>query len=168
MANSATVTAVLHRIDVAHQRFEQARLLLTDAQLLAPVLAGGRSGKDLLAHVTFWDQRLLYAIDPDDGPAAFRLAPPVIADIPYDEHWTDRVNERIWRLQRDQDLAAVTQAYVQTFTQLEQVLHSLSPHDILDPDGLSAVIGIPLLPLIEGVYEHYEEHTPDLERLRAQ
>jgi hypothetical protein len=167
MADPATVAAVLHRIDVAHQRFEQARLQLTDAQLLAPVLAGGRSGKDLLAHVTFWDQRLLYAIDPADGPDAFRLAPPVIADIPYDEHWADRVNERIWRLRRDQELAAVTRAYVQTFAQLEQVLHGLSPHDILDPDGLSAAIGIPLLPLIEGVYEHYEEHTADLERLRA-
>ena len=50
---------------------------------------------------------------------------------------------------------------------LEQVLHGLSLHDILDPDGLSAAIGIPLLPLIEGVYEHYEEHTADLERLCA-
>ena len=74
---------------------------MSDVQFRAARLPGGRSGKDLLAHLTFWDHRLLHAIAPQDGPQAFRLAPPLIADIPIDDQWVDSVNERIFQLNRD-------------------------------------------------------------------
>jgi hypothetical protein len=165
MANTPSLESIMRRIHVAQQRFEQARLRLAGEELLVRRLAGDRSGKDIIAHVTFWDQRLLHALEPEDGPDAFRLAPPIIADIPYGEDWADVVNERISRLMRDRDLAEITAEHQHTRARLMQVLGSLSHHDVFDLDGLSAVIGIPFLPLLEGVYEHYEEHAADLEDL---
>lgn len=37
--------------------------------------------------------------------------------------------------------------------------------DLNDPDGLSAVIGQPLRPLICGIYGHYEEHAHELAQI---
>ena len=165
MSSPTTVAEIVARIAAAHQRFDQTIASLSDAQLQEPWLPDGWSVKDVLAHVTFWDQRLLHAIAPDGGPNAFRLAPPLIADIPYNEHWTDRVNERIYQLNRERDLGAIKTELEQTRQRLRRVVGGLSEHDVFDADGLSAAIGIPFLPMLTGAYEHYEEHTQELEAL---
>jgi hypothetical protein len=41
----------------------------------------------------------------------------------------------------------------------------LSEKDLYDPAGISALIGQPVAPLIHGIYEHYEEHAHEFERL---
>ena len=37
--------------------------------------------------------------------------------------------------------------------------------DLYDPAGMAATIGQPVAPLICGIYEHYEEHAHEFERL---
>jgi hypothetical protein len=108
---------------------------------------------------------LLHAIAPDDGRHAFRLASSLIADIPYNDHWTDAVNERIYHLNRGRDLAAIKAEFDQTRQRLHRLVSTLSDHDVFDADGLSASIGIPFLRMLTGAYEHYEEHTEELETL---
>src|SRR5690348_12908340 len=120
MSTPTTVAEIVARIEVVHQDFAEQLALLSDAQLQEVRLAGGRSGKDLLAHLTFWDRRLLHAIAPEDGPDAFRLAPPLIADIPYDEQWADVVNERIFRLNRGRDITTIKAEFAQTCEELRQ------------------------------------------------
>jgi hypothetical protein len=43
----------------------------------------------------------------------------------------------------------------------------LSDTDLANPAGMAATIGQPVGPLICGIYEHYEEHAHELERLVA-
>jgi hypothetical protein len=43
----------------------------------------------------------------------------------------------------------------------------LSDKDLYDPEGISSIIGLSVAPLICGIYEHYEEHAHEFERLNA-
>lgn len=157
------IDAVVNRIAAAHGRFLNAIAPLTDTQLQAPVLENRWSVKDVLAHLAFWDGRLLHAVEPEGGAQAFRLAPPLIADIPWDEQWLETVNERIYTLNRDRALDDVRAEFDATRRRLLAVAASLSAHDVYDPDGLSALLGEPFAPMLLGAYEHYDEHSETLE-----
>ena len=162
-ATPATIEQIVSRIAAAHQRLVDAIAPLTDDQLQAPVLANQWSIKDALAHLAFWDQRLLHAIAPEGGKDAFRLAPPVIADIPFDERWLATVNERIYDLNRLRTLHEVQAEFAATRRRLLTVVSSLTLHDVFDPNGLSAALGEPFAPMLLGAYEHYDEHAEDFE-----
>jgi uncharacterized damage-inducible protein DinB len=166
MTTPATIAETVTRITSAHQRLLDAIAPLTSAELQAPLLSNDWSVKDLLAHLTFWDQRLLHAVEPEGGPDAFRLAPPVIADIPYGEQWTNTVNARIYELNRARHLRAIQTEFAETRRRVLAVVGSLTEYDAFDPNGLSAAIGIPFEALLRDAYEHYEEHTEELEALQ--
>ncbi len=165
MSTPQTVPELVVRIEAMHDRFAMALAHVSDAELEEERHPDSWSGKDLLAHLTFWDRRLLHAITPEDGPNTFRLAPPLIADIPYDRHWVERVNERIYQLNHGRDAASIRMEFDQTCLRLRAVVAALSEHDVFDPSGLSADLGEPFLPMVVGAYEHYEDHVPDLEAL---
>ncbi len=156
------IETIVARIKEVHQQFAAALDLISDPQLEAARLPGGRSGKDLLAHLTFWDQRLLHALAPGAGSPALRRAPPLVADIPYDYRWADAVNERIFHLNRGRDSATIKAEFARTCAALVQAVAALTEHEVVDPSGLSARLGEPFLPMLTGVYEHYEDHLSDL------
>lgn len=163
MSSPTTVGEIVARIEAVHEQFADALALIPDSQLQAPRLDGGRSGKDLLAHLTFWDGRLLHAIAPQEGPHAYRLAPPLIADIPYNERWADVVNDRIFHINRDRDIATIKAEFARTCAELRQAVGALTECDLFDPNGLSVLLGEPFLPMVTGAYEHYEDHLADLQ-----
>ncbi len=162
MSTPTTVSAIVARIEAVHAQFADALAVISDAQLQAARLPGGRSGKDLLAHLTFWDQRLLHALAPPEGPHAFRLAPPLIADIPFNDQWVDVVNARIFHRNRERDTTAIKAEWARTCGELRQAVGTLTEHDVFDPTGLSTLLGEPFLPMVMGAYEHYEDHWADL------
>ncbi len=160
-ATPATIEQIVTRIAAAHQRLIDAIAPFTDEQLQAPALANQWSIKDALAHLAFWDQRLLHAIEPEGGKDVFRLAPPVIADIPFDAQWLSTVNTRIYDLNRNRTLHEVQAEFADTRRRLLTAVSSLTLHDVFDPNGLSAALGEPFAPMLLGAYEHYDEHAED-------
>jgi hypothetical protein len=167
MSTPTTIQEILTRIEAAHKQFATALSQINDAQLEEARLPGGRSGKNLLAHLTFWDRRLLHAIAPEEGLHAYRLAPPLIADIPYNDQWADVANERIFHINRDRDIAAIKEEFTQTCSELRHTVSTLTEQDVFDPDGISALLGEPFLPMLTGAYEHYEDHIRDLQVVAA-
>lgn len=165
MSTHTTIGEIVARIEAVHEQFASALALISDVQLQEVRLAGGRSGKDVLAHLTFWDQRLLHAIAPPEGPDAFRLAPPLIADIPYNAQWADVVNERIFQINRGREIVTIKDEFARTCVVLGQTVLALTEHDVFDQHGLSALLGEPFLPMLTGAYEHYEEHLADLQKI---
>ena len=163
MSTPTTVVAIVALIEAVHEQFADALALIRDSQLQEARLHGGRSGKDLLAHLTFWDQRLLHALAPQAGPPTSRRAPPLIADIPYNDQWADVVNERIFHINRGRDIAPVKAEFARTCVALRRAVRALTERDVFDPNGLSALLGEPFLPLLTGAYEHYEDHLADLQ-----
>lgn len=158
-----SIAAIVERVRSAHDRLASAIAPLSDEQLQAPALDGGWSVKDVLAHLSFWDQRLLHAIEPISGAEISRMAPPAIADIPYDEQWLETVNARIYAVNRDRCLAGIQAENAATRQRLLSTVARLSPHAVYDPDGLSALLGEPFAPMLLGAFEHYEEHAEALE-----
>jgi len=156
------IETLVARIKEVHKQFAEALDLISDAQLEAARPPGGRSGKDLLAHLMFWDHRLLHALAPGEGSPALRRAPPLIADITYDDRWADAVNERIFHLNRGRDSATIKAEFARTCDALTQAVAALTEHEVVDPSGLSARLGEPFLPMLTGAYEHYEDHLADL------
>jgi hypothetical protein len=157
------IDEIAARVAASHDRLLEAVSLLTYEQLQAPVLANGWSVKDVLAHLAFWDQRLLHAVEPEGGPQVSRLTPPLIADIPYNEQWLTTVNARIYALNQGRDLAEVRAEFDATRRRLLVVAASLSPQDVSDLDGMTAPLGEPFSTMLLGAYEHYEEHAEELE-----
>lgn len=165
-AHTSELAAIVKRIDAAQQSFVQALSSFSDEQMTTTRMADGSTVKDMLAHVSFWDRRFMHAMQPEP-PDAFRLATPEIADIPYKEHmqWADAVNARIRQLNQHRSLDEIRREYEQNWIRMDAFLHALTPHDVFDSDGLSAVIGMPFEPFMRGIYEHYEEHAEELRQL---
>ncbi len=53
------VTTLLHRLDTAWTAFQESYAGVPDAQLLEPGVTGDWSVKDVLAHVTIWEEEAL-------------------------------------------------------------------------------------------------------------
>jgi hypothetical protein len=168
-AHTSELDAILKRIDAAQQSFVQALSLFSDEQMTTTHMEDGSTIKDMLAHVSFWDRRFMHAMQPEP-PHAFRLVTPEIADIPYyeDMRWADAVNARVRRLNQDRAVAEIRREYEQNWILMAAFLDALTPHDVFDSDGLSALIGMPFEPFMRGIYEHYEEHAEELHKHRAQ
>ena len=125
MSEPKTMVDVLARIKAVRQQLEQAVGKLSEVQMTATVVYDGRTPKDILAHIAFWDQRIVHAVKPEGGADAFRLAPPVIADIPYSDQWTHTVNERIYQSNRQKPLAEVKAEFEQAYRDLIAVRQEL-------------------------------------------
>ncbi len=178
MSEQISIEQITARIAAAHERLLRAIAPLSPAQMVAPVLgADSWSVKDVLAHLEFWDRRLLHAIQPEAWPEAWwaagpagaadgahvRLLPPPIADIPYPDGWLEAVNTRIYTRNKDRDLDDVRAAFDRTRARLPAVTSALSAQAVSDLDSLTAPLGEPFSAMLVGAYEHYDEHAEELE-----
>lgn len=167
MTEPQAITAIITRIERAIARVVQAVAALSPAQLLEPRLADGRSVKDVLAHLTWWDQWLLFTLPADQDTSPAPVAPPLADQIPPTADWADEMNAKVYVYHQAQELSVIQAEFTSTRNHLLRRISRLSSADLYDPDGMSAVIGQPVAPLVLGIYEHYEEHAHELEQLRA-
>jgi len=165
MSAPHTMAEIITRIERAIQRMVQAIAPLSPAQMLEPRLAEGRSVKDILGHLTWWDQWLLFTLPPDPNPSSPPSAPPLFDQIPSTKHWADEMNAKVFAYNQLRELSPIQEEFTATRNRLLQRVSQLSIADLEDPDGMSAVIGEPVAPLILGIYEHYEEHAHELEQI---
>ena len=142
MNEPQTMPELLDRIERAIGRVKQAIAPLSPAQMLEPRLEGGRSVKDTVAHLAWWDQWLLMTLPADQAGPGAPIALPLADQIPATGSWAEELNAKT--LQR---------------------VSQLSLDDLYQPERLSAAIGQPAAPLVLGIYEHYEEHAHELEQL---
>ena len=165
MENDQTITAIRARIDRAVQRVVDAIAPLTPAEMVEPRFGDGRSVKDILAHLTWWDQWMVYILPPDPETAPNPTPPPLFDEIPARERWADEMNARVHAYNQPRELETILGEFNTAREQLLRRIAPLSLDDLYNPDGISAQIGQPLAPLVLGIYEHYEEHADELEQL---
>jgi hypothetical protein len=167
MTPPTTVAALVVRIQAAFDRFLQATAPLRVDELLEPRLPDGWSVKDVLAHLAWWDQWLLYIIPLSDRSGSVRRPPPLFDEIPADGRWADQMNTRVYQLNRRRDLSEIQAEFETARRSVLQLVQSLSDADVFDADGLSAILEQPAAPLLLGIYEHYEEHAHAIEQLHG-
>jgi hypothetical protein len=143
-----------------HARLEKLIENLSKEQMVASRLHGGWSGKDLLAHLGFWEQRmatycqmLLNGETPRETVGQFAV---------------DEINAAAFAEHHDHSLEEVCTFERQSFQLLLAQAEKAPEADLVDPQRFAWLKGATLGAWIEGnAYGHYEEHQADLAILES-
>jgi hypothetical protein len=165
MSTQPTIAEILPRIERAIQRVNQAVKTMPPDQIDAPLLAGGRSVKDVLGHLTWWDQWLLVTLPPAPGDPPLDITLPLSDQIPPTNDWADDMNAKVLAYNQPRQFPEIWTDFSTTVDLLVRRVSQLTDEDLYDPNGMAAIIGQPVAPNILGIYEHYEEHAHELERI---
>ena len=167
MSTQPTIAEILPRIERAIQRVTRAVQAMPPAQINAPLLAGGRSVKDVLGHLTWWDQWLLVTLPPAPGDLPLDITLPLSDQIPPTNAWADEMNAKVLAYNQPRPFPEIWTEFTATVDLLVRRVTKLTDDDLYDPNGMAAVIGQPVAPNILGIYEHYEEHAHEFQQRRA-
>ena len=107
MSTQPTMTEILPRIEQSIQRVVQTVTTLPPAARLEPLLPGERSVKDVLGHITWWDQWLLLTLPPAEGEPAPAITLPLADQIPPTDHWADEMNAKVLLYNKPRDFAPI-------------------------------------------------------------
>lgn len=145
-----TPIAELMRAD--HARLEALLAGIPDEQFVRPGTLGEWSVKDMLAHITFWEQRLL---------AYTNGAKESLVQPEEDEQMAiDRINAGAFTANRDRPLAEVRADFARSYQQVLALAESLSADDLADEVFYNLFAG--------DTFEHYREHNAMLEQWRQE
>jgi hypothetical protein len=160
-----SITEIVTRIERAMHRLTQVIYPLSPAQLLEPRLSDRRSVKDVLAHLTWWDQWLLITLPAHQNTPIKPIILPLVDQIPSTDDWADEMNAKVHIHNQQRELSVIETEFTAVRKQLLERVSQMSIDDLYDPDGIAAIIGQPVAPLILGISEHYEEHAHELEQI---
>lgn len=165
MSTNQSLTDILPRIKNAILRLQEAVSALPDELMTMPVLDGKRSIKDVIVHLTWWDQWLLTTLPPLPGtnPLSFKL--PLADQIPPGESWAEEMNAKVLRYSSDREFSSAWNELQRTCNLLIERVSCLTDTDMSDTSEISAQIRQALAPLITDIYEHYEEHAEEIEHI---
>ena len=148
---------LLSAMRAGHARLEELFASLSEEQMLASRLHGGWSGKDLLAHLGFWEQKMAencQMLRNGETPKE------VVGEYDVD---VDALNAAGFNAHSDQSLDEVRRFERQSFQLLLDQAEKASEEDLFDPQRFAWLKGAALAAWIEGnSYGHYEEHQSDL------
>ncbi len=157
MDEQQTKSELVQQIELRWAALAEVVKQLTPTQLTTP-LDGDWTGKDLMAHITAWEQRLLELLQRGRAhPSGFTMEGVEDWDV-------DRLNEQYYEVNRARPQAEVNRDFYQVHEQLMAEL-ALWPDDLTHPQWSSWRGGSPLWQIIPGdTYEHYDEHIGVLQR----
>jgi uncharacterized protein (TIGR03083 family) len=120
----ARIDRMLAQLDTAWRDFQDAYAGLTDEELLIPGVTGAWSVRDLIAHVTWWDEEAITHL-----PLALTGQP-----LPrYSQVYggIDAFNALMTEQKRGLSLAEVRAEFIATHERLIDYIRSLSPEEIV-------------------------------------
>jgi len=148
-------TQMLNEMQAARAGFERLLAPLTDEQMTAPGLDNGWSIKDLLAHITFWEEHAAEVTH-----ALLQGAAPHRGIQPSE---VDEINAKVYAENRARPLADIRRDEQAAYDRLLALVQSASEDALFDPHRFDWLGGDPLYILIyNNSYGHYEEHWPML------
>ena len=144
-------TELVQLIETSWSELLAAASHLTPTQLTTP-LDGDWTGKDLLAHITAWEKRVLELLQRGrNHPDGFQVEGVEDEDV-------DQVNEGYYEANRARPQTDILHDFHHIHDQLMAEL-ALWPDDLEHPQWSAWIDGPPLWQIIPGdTYEHYEEH----------
>jgi hypothetical protein len=154
-------TELLAKVTQSRSEFEALVSQFSDEQMLQPMLPGGWTVKDALAHVAWWARRGYIVITAvvDGLEPAYSL----------DESDVDNVNRNTYETNRLRPLDEIRREEVEAYRALLALVESLPDDDLSDPSKFAWTKGKPLSVVVEwNTFAHYDEHIPDLCRVLTQ
>lgn len=132
---------------------------LTESQLLTPGIEGNRNVKDLIAHMTDWEQRMVRWVNESfSGIVPQRPAP----GMTWDD--LDKLNEQTYLANKDKTPAEVLSASSNSYAQALEVVKKMTEQDLLDGSRFAWRDGDPMWHMVAAnTWWHYKEHREQME-----
>ncbi len=154
-----TKQELIERIETEWTRLQAALDGLTEEQMHTPGVVGEWSIKDILAHITAWQSRLITAMF-----KAERGFTPYTTD---EGATVDQLNEKWYREMKDRPFEQVWDDLDSSYHQLLKRVETWPDDDLFNPKRFKWMKGDPFERNIAGdSYEHYAEHTVQIEAWR--
>jgi len=154
---------LLDNISAGHEMLAKVLSSLNEAQMTAAGVNGDWSIKDVLVHITAWQQRLLAQMQ-----AATRGDEPNISALDISGEETDRLNEQFYQENKTRPLNEVLGDLQSTHSQMLAAVKAMTGEDLTDPHRFAWTDGKPLWQFIASeTYEHILEHIGAIHRWLA-
>jgi hypothetical protein len=166
MNDKQTLLTALHEL---FGRWEAVLAGLTEAELTAPYLPAALSVRDVIGHLRAWQQISIARLE----AALLNHAPELpgwLAGLPPDEEaYLDQHNARIYQIYHDQAWASVHVVWQAGFQHFLALAAALPEETLFETGRYAWLDGYPLAAVLEGSFEHHQEHLEELlEYLRQQ
>ncbi len=162
MANQVDKASILDELRTKYVALEAILAPLDETQMTKTGVIGDWSIKDILAHITAWQDRLLAWLH-----AARHNEEPTISG-PDSEEEMDRLNEQFYKENRSRPLADVLGDFRSSYLQIVEAVQAMPEEDLIDPHRFAWLNGDSLRQLVAGdTYDHYEEHRQQIEEWLA-
>jgi hypothetical protein len=143
--------------ELIHSEREELQILLdqlSETQMTQPGVENDWSVKDILAHITDWEKRMVQWIEESlQGKTPERPAP----GMTWDD--LDKLNEQTYLANKDRLLNEVLADFRDSYQQSLKVIEALTEEALLDPDYFKWREGDPLWHMVAAnTWEHYQEH----------
>ena len=130
--------------------------------MLQSGVEGKSSVKDLLAHITTWEQHMVRRLA---GAVRDKVAEVYVIDPnePQEPEGINILNEFIFMRNAHLPLQQVLSDFHQSLHDVLQAVSALSEKDLFDPQGLAQVFGHPVERVIgSDTFYHYPEHIESI------
>jgi hypothetical protein len=156
-----TKEELLQRIEAGWTRLQRSLDGLTEEQMHTPGVVEEWTIKDVLAHITAWQTRLITAM--------FKVGKGFTPETIEGGRTVDQMNAMWYREMKDRPFEQVWDDLELSYDQLLRRLEDFSEKDLFDPRRYKWMKGQPFERYIAGdSYEHYEEHAEQIEKWKQQ
>jgi hypothetical protein len=141
------------------EQFDALISRLTADQMLEPGIEGDRSVKDLIAHMTAWEGKMIQWLDESlAGQVPQRPAP----GLTWDD--LDQINQQIYLDNRDKALDEVMSESASTYARALKAIQGLTDPDLFDGSRFAWRKGDPIWHMVAAnTWWHYQEHRDQIE-----
>lgn len=153
-------TKLVDTIRLEYAFFERTLALVPPERIAEAGVEGIFSVKDIVAHLTAWERRLLGWL-----AQAKRGEAPSFPEPGYTPADTDVINERTYQEDKDRPLDDILADFHTTQAEVLRCIDSFPEEDLLELHRLKGIWIAPPLALIVGnTSDHYREHAATIRR----
>jgi uncharacterized protein (TIGR03083 family) len=145
---------LLEKVTTSRAELEEAIAALSDERLDRPTLAGGWSGKVILAHMAWWEGRVARIFE------GLRSGQE-LTGADFGEPDVDEINRCIETVSRGRALTGVRREEAEAYASLLAQVQAASEDELFNPHCFAWTKDRPLATWVEwDTWGHYEEHIP--------
>jgi hypothetical protein len=156
------ITQIITMLREEFNRWEELLTGIREEQITAPNLIANMSIKDIVAHLTTWQQISVARMEAarDNREPEFPKWPPELD--PESEDDLDQINAWIYETRHEQPWSDVHREWEERFLRFLELAESIPEKDLLEVGRYPWLKEYPLSAVLLGSYEHHEEHLEPL------
>jgi hypothetical protein len=149
---------LIDEIQIERLHLEKTLEKISAQQMITPGVMDNWTVKDLLAHITVWEQRMVRWLEQTVRDEVPEMLPP---GMTWDD--LDQWNEQTFQKHRHRDLDDVLTDFELSYPQALSAAQAISDEDLIDPDRYAWRVGRPLWVMVAANTSwHYKEHKETL------